>query len=154
MESREEPLTKRERAELQGYVSWPAVASRAVLFVLAVAAVGGLSWRLQQWLPLSAPLWLSEGPIVFVLTDGGETLVFRGQDLSRDVARGFPWREFEIRESARSHRFLRLKRLGEPLRPSATKPPLSPEQFKQLGLGSVARWKQLDVSFGQLRKVA
>jgi hypothetical protein len=40
-----------------------------------------------------------EGPIVFLLTDTNETLVFTGQDLSRDVARGFPWREFEIRES-------------------------------------------------------
>ena len=32
-----------------------------------------------------------EGPIVFVLTDAGETLVFLGQDLARDVAHGFPW---------------------------------------------------------------
>jgi hypothetical protein len=204
--SREEALTRRERAELQGYVSWTAVAGRAVLFALAVGAVGALSWRLQRWLPFSAPLWLlptlavavflyvrsrhwtggrdlrnrirqdlqtntalvhhiqvreaivfeereDEGPIVFVLTDADETLVFTGQDLSRHVARGFPWREFEIREAAASRRLLRLERLGEPLRPSASKPPLSPEQFKQLGLGSVARWKRLDVPFEQLREV-
>ena len=207
MQSREEPLTKRERAELEGYVSRGAVAGRAVLFVLAVAAVGRVSWRIQQSFLLPAPLWLAptlavavvlyvrsrrwtggrdlrdriradlransaqvhhfhvrdaivfderedEGPIVFVLTDTDETVVFTGQDLSRHVARGFPWREFEVRESLSSRRFLGLKRLAEPQRPSLTKPPLSSEQFARLGLASVAYWKQLEVPFEQLRQVA
>jgi hypothetical protein len=74
-----------------------------------------------------------EGPIVFVLTDTGETLVFLGQDLSRDVARGFPWRE----------RFP----------PSTKRPPLSPDAFRQLGLGSVRRWQRLPVAFEDLREV-
>jgi hypothetical protein len=95
-----------------------------------------------------------EGPIVFLLTDTDETLVFTGQDLSRDVARGFPWREFEIRESAHSRRFFKLKRLGEPFRPFADKPPLSREQFKQLGLSSAGRWQRLDVPFDDLRQIA
>jgi hypothetical protein len=143
-----------------------------VLFLIAVAAIGGLSWRIQRWTPLSAPFWLlptiavaialyvrskrwtggrdlrediradlransarvyhvqvrdaivfeeqeDEGPIVFVLTDGGETLVFTGQDLARQVARGFPWRELEVRETAASR-----------------------------------RWKELDVPFEQLRQIA
>jgi len=47
----------------------------------------------------------------------------------------------------------RLERLGEPVRPSAVKPPLSPEQFKQLGLRSVAHWKRLDIPFEQLRQI-
>ena len=94
-----------------------------------------------------------EGPIVFLLTDAGETLVFLGQGLSRDVARGFPWREFEIRESGSSVRFLGLTRLAESVAPSAKKPPLSPEQFARLGLGSVRRWRQLQVAFDDLREI-
>ena len=53
-----------------------------------------------------------EGPIVFALTDAGVTPVFTGQDLSRHLARGIPWRELDIRETPRSHRFLGLERLG------------------------------------------
>ena len=159
MQTRTEPLTKRERTELHGYVTWTTAAGRALLFVVALIAVGMVSRRVQQWLELSGPLWLlptiavglflyvrsrrwtggrelrrqirldleanaavvhhvhaqdailfeereDEGPIVFLLTDANQTLVFIGQDLSRDVARGFPWREFEIRESAHSRRFL------------------------------------------------
>ena len=206
MQSREEPLTKRERAELQGYLSWSGVVTRAALFVLAVAAVAALFWRVRQWFPIFAPVWLlpplafavflytrarrwsggralrdlirrdleenralvhhvtvrdaivfeegeDEGPIVFVLTEETETLVFSGQELSRHVERGFPWAEFEIRETASSHRFLGLKRLDEPITPSAIKPPLSWEQFQQLGIASVVRWQRLDVSFDRLRHV-
>lgn len=203
MQSREEPLTRRERAELQGYVSWSAVIGRAVLFAIAVAAVGAVSWRLQNSLRLPSPVWLipttavavllfvrarrwtggrdlrnrirldlqsnvalvhhvtvrdaivfeeqeDEGPVVFVLTDAGETLAFTGQDLSRHVAHGFPWREFEIRESGGSRRFLGLRRRGEKFKPSAIRPPIAPERYRQLGLHAVSRWKQLDVPFETL----
>jgi hypothetical protein len=95
-----------------------------------------------------------EGPIVFVLTDTGETLVFLGQELARDVARGFPWREFEIRESASSGRFFGLKRLGEPFPPSAKRPPLSPERYQQLGLPSMVRWQRLQLPFDHVRDIA
>ena len=187
MRSREEPLTRRERDELRGYVSWGSVATRTVLFSVALAIVGAACRGIQQWLRLPELLWVlptgavglllylrsrrwtggrdlrerirrdlaanaaavhhvgvsdaivfdereDEGPIVFVLTDAGEALVFLGQELARDVARGFPWREFEIRESASSGRFFGLKRLGEPFPPSAKRPPLSPERYQQLGL--------------------
>jgi nitrate reductase NapE component len=205
MHSREEPLTKREQTELQGYVSWKTFAFGAVLFVAAVAAFGALCWRVQQWLAPSGPHWLlptlvagvflyirsgrwtggrafrnlirldlqantalvhhirvqdaivfeeleDEGPIVFVLTEDGETLVFLGQELSHQ--RGFPWRELEIREAAHSRMFLRLKKKAEPFWPSAVRPPLSPERFRKLGLSSVGRWKQLQVPFEQLRQIA
>lgn len=95
-----------------------------------------------------------EGPIVFVHTDAGETLVFTGQDLARDVAHGFPWRELEIRETAHSKHFLGLTRVGEPFRPLTERPPLSPDQFEQLGLSSVDRWQRLEVPFDSLRQVA
>jgi len=207
VQSREEPLTKRERNELLGYVSWTAVAGRAVLFLVALAIVGVACRGVQRWLQLPDPLWLlptsavglllyvrarrwtggrelrrrirqdlaanaavvhqirvrdavvfdeneDEGPIVFLLTDTDETLVFTGQDLSRDVARGFPWRAFEVRESASSGRFLGLKRLGEPFPPSLRRPPLSPEQFTQLGLGAVGRWHRLPVPFDRVRELS
>ena len=197
MQTRQEPLTRREREELQGYVSWGPVTGRAVLFLVALAIVGAATRGVQQWLRLPDPLWLlrtgivglllyvrsrrwtggrelrerirqdlavnaalvhriqtreaivfdereDEGPIVFLLTDTGETLVFLGQDLARDVSRGFPWREFEVRESPSSARFFRLKRLAEPFPPSAKKPPLSPDQFRRLDLGSVRRWPAAD----------
>jgi hypothetical protein len=206
VESRREPLTKRERSELHGYVNWTAVAGRAVLFVVALVVVGAVCRGVQRWLQLPRLSWLlptiavglflyvrarrwtggrelrseirldleanaavvhhvrvqdaivfeereDEGPIVFVLTDTSDTLVFAGQDLARDVARGFPWREFEIRESAHSRRFFGLKRRAEPFRAFAARPPLSPEQYKRLGLASVNRWQRLEVPFDDLRQV-
>ena len=206
MQSRQEPLSKRERAELEGYLSWTAAAVRAVLFVLALAIVAALFRAAQQWLELPDPLWLpptaalgvllyvrarrwtggrdlrrrirldlragaalvhevrvqdaivfeereDEGPIVLVLADTGETLAFAGQELARHVARGFPWREFEIRESATSRLFLDLKRRGEKFAPSAVRPPLSAEQSERLGL-STARWQQLQVPFDDVRQIA
>ena len=206
MQTRQEPLTRREREELQGYVSWGPVTGRAVLFLVALAIVGAATRGVQQWLRLPDPLWLlptgivglllyvrsrrwtggrelrerirqdlavnaalvhriqtreaivfdereDEAPIVFLLTDTGETLVFLGQGLARDVSRGFPWREFEVRESSSSARFFRLKRLAEPFPPSAKKPPLSPDQFRRLDLGSVRRWRQLQIAFHDLRDI-
>jgi hypothetical protein len=207
VQSTEKPLSKRERAELHGYVSASTAGARAVLFILALAVVGAVSRRVQQWFDLPDPSWLlpvvlvgvvlyhrsrrwtggrelrrlirldlaagtalvhtihardavlfeeqeDEGPVVFVLTDTGETLVFVGQDLARDVARGFPWREFAIRETAHSARFLGLERRGDPLPPSIVKPPLSPVQYERLGLAAVRRWRRVDVRFDQLREVA
>jgi hypothetical protein len=204
---REEPFSKRERAELAGYVSVSTVAGRAALFLAALTIVGVLSRRVQQALGMADPLWLvptgvagallyvrarrwtggadfrrrvrrdleantvlvhhirvrdailfeeqeDEGPIVFVQTDTGETLVFTGQELARHVSRGFPWREFEIRETPHSRRFLRLKRGGEPLAPSLRRPPLSAESYNQLGLGAVRSWQRLEIPFDRIRQIA
>ena len=205
MQTRNEPLTKRERTELQGYVSTGASAGRTVLFLIAVAAVAGVSWRVQQGFATSKPVWLlptllfavfiyfrakrwtggrelrdafkgdlesnsarvhrikvrdaivfqeqeDEGPVVFVLTDTGETVVFVGQELARQLSRGFPWREFDVRETAHSRRFLRLERVGDPFAVTDTRTPLSPERFKELGLSAVGKWKVLDVAIEELRK--
>ena len=127
MQTRNEPLTKRERTELHGYVAWTTVAGRALLFLVALVVVGAVCRRVQQWLPLRGPYWLL--PTI-------------------------AWREFEIRESAHSRRFLGLKRLGEPFRPFTDRPPRSRDQFTQLGLSSVGRWQRLEVPFDDLRQVA
>jgi hypothetical protein len=206
MMPRQEPLTRRERKELQGYVSWTTSFLRVLLFLAVVAVVAALSMRLQRGLRLPDWLWPiptvaatialfllarrwtggtrfrhdvrldleensalvygvqivdaivfeereDEGPVVFVLTASGETLVFTGQDLARAVARGFPWREFEIRETAHSHRLLRLKKIGQPLTVSKIRPPLSAGAYHRLGLADVGRWQRLDVPFNELRQV-
>jgi hypothetical protein len=207
VQTRNEPLTKRERNELQGYVSAGASVSRAVLFLITVGAVAGLSWRVQQGFAATKPFWMlptllvaivlyfrarrwtggrelrdefkrdlesnsavvhriqvrdaivfeeqeDEGPVVFVLTETGETVVFVGQDLARQMSRGFPWQEFDVRETAHSRRFLRLERISARFAVTDTRPPLSPERFKELGLSAVARWKPLDVPFEQIRESA
>ena len=61
---RKGPLTKRERAELGGYVARSAVASRAILFALALAATAGLAFKVQRWLSIDQPLWVVPTAVV------------------------------------------------------------------------------------------
>ena len=72
-----------------------------------------------------------EGPVVFVLTEEGDTVVFLGQEFARKLSRGFPWRQFEIRETPHSRRFLGLTRIGDAF-PAEKKPLLSCERYKEL----------------------
>ena len=58
MESRLEPLTTRERRELQGYVAWSVGALRALLFLLAVSIVAAAAWRIHSWLGGRGLWWL------------------------------------------------------------------------------------------------
>jgi hypothetical protein len=203
METRLEPLTKRERRELQGYVAWSTGALRALLFLLAIAIVAAAAWRVHSWLGARGPWWLvapalagvalffvagrwtggpemrrriradlasgmakvtlvsateaieseeaeDEGPTFFLRTEDGRSVVFAGQYLDRHVSRGFPWRSIEIREGAASKTFLGLRPAGEPLVPSARRPPLTLAEARSLGYGS-ERWQVLDVSFDELR---
>jgi hypothetical protein len=94
-ETSEEPLTKRERAELQGYVAPGAAVGRAVLFLIAVAIVGGVSWRVQQGLSIAQPLWILP-PLLFAIflyrragrwTGGHELRDLVRKDLAGNVAR-------------------------------------------------------------------
>jgi hypothetical protein len=64
MESRLEPLNRRERRELLGYVAWSTGALRAALFLAAVAIVGALAWRVHGWLRGEGSWWLV-APAVF-----------------------------------------------------------------------------------------
>ena len=58
VQRREDPLTKRERAELVGYVARSTVWARAILFALALAAVAGLAFKVQRWLSIDQPFWV------------------------------------------------------------------------------------------------
>lgn len=195
MQRREDPLTKRERAELVGYVSRSTGWLRAVLFALVLAAVAGLAFKFQRSLSIDHPVWVgptalvgltlywrsrrwtggrdlrarirqdleSNTAAVHVLSvvdaikveeiDTGETVAIGGQFLDRFVTRGFPWRQFEIREGARSGLFLGLEGRGERIAPSLVKPPLTMATVRELGIGHV-RWKILPVAFEDLRRVA
>ena len=70
---REDPLTKRERAELVGYVSRSTVWSRAVLFALALTAVAGLAVKFQRSLSIDQPVWIVPTALV------GLTLYWRSR---------------------------------------------------------------------------
>jgi hypothetical protein len=94
-----------------------------------------------------------EGSTFFLELDTGETVAIGGQFLDRFVTRGFPWRQFEIREGARSGLFLGLEGRGERIVPSLVKRPLSMATVRELGISPV-RWKILPVAFEDLRRVA
>ena len=94
-----------------------------------------------------------EGPTFFLELETGETVAMSGQFLDRFVRRGFPWRQFEIREGAESRLFLGLEGHGERVVPSLVKPPLSMATVRELGIASV-RWKVLPLTFEELRRVA
>lgn len=95
-----------------------------------------------------------EGPVVFVETTEGETLVFTGQDLARQVKRGFPWREFELRVAPHSQQFLGFGERGDPHPPSAVRQPLSRQVYTKLQLGKVRHWGKLDIPFAEVREVS
>lgn len=205
MESRIEPLSSRQRKELEGYVSLPVTLGRSFLFVCAVALMGGFLWRavndapvVSQWdhrwtcwfaatafaaivLYVKGGNWTGgsalrgkirkdleegaaevttvraidaivieeredEGPAIFIRTDAA-TFLFAGQYLERSVRRGFPWTEFEIWEAPNSKVFFDLKRVGEKLRPTAFRGPLSRAEFELLG---DSRYRTVDIEFDQL----
>ena len=129
MRRREDPLTKRERAELVGYVSRSTGWLRAVLFALVLAAVAGLAFKFQRSLSIDHPVWV--GPTALV----GLTLYWR----SRRWTGG---------------RDLRARITVSPVSSaSLVKPPLSMATVRELGIGHV-RWKILPVAFEDLRRVA
>jgi hypothetical protein len=199
----EEPLTRRERADLQGYVSRGTSVGRAILFLIAVAIVAGITRRIQQSLTVTQPLWLlasllfavflyrragrwtggrelrdlvtkdlagnvarvhhvrvrdavvfeeqeDEGPVVFVLTEEGDTVVFLGQEFTRKLSRGFPWSEFRVRETPHSRRFLGVDRKGDAF-PAEKRTPLSRARYVEFGLPVVSHWGRLHLPFERVR---
>lgn len=81
-----------------------------------------------------------------LLREDSQTVAIGGRFLDRFVGRGFPWRQFEIREAAESGLFLGLEGRGERVEPSRVTPPLGMATARELGLASV-RWKVLPVAF-------
>jgi hypothetical protein len=94
METREEPLTQEERIELQGYVSWGTRLSRVMISLIAVAAAGGVFWRLQALTAIQEPWWLLPTALIGAFlwirsprwTGGSELRNRILQDLSGGVA--------------------------------------------------------------------
>jgi len=91
-----------------------------------------------------------QGPAYFILTSDGRTLLVAFQDLSRYKSRGFPWTEFEIIEAPRSGIFFAIKKVGEKLKPSHTRPPFSWEEHKRLGFNTY--YQLLDLEFSKLKE--
>jgi hypothetical protein len=89
-----------------------------------------------------------EGPSYFVKTTEGESLLLRGQYLERYKRQSFPWRSFEIVETPSARRFLGLRRLGEPLKPSFVRQPFTWEEMKQFGFG---KFRVVDIDFEKLK---
>ena len=140
------------------------MAGRALLFLVALIVVGAVCRRVQQWLPLRGPYWLlptiAAGLVLYVRArrwTGGRELRRRIRlDLEANAAvvHRVLVQDAILFEEPHSRRFLGLKRLGEPFRPFTDRPPLSRDQFTQLGLSSVGRWQCLEVPFDDLRQVA
>jgi len=94
-----------------------------------------------------------EGPTFFLKTNDGTTLAMAGQYLATYTNRGFPWREFEIREGYESGVFLGLKGVGDRLPPSTVREPLSSDEMQELGRGF--RYREIfDLSFDYLLRRA
>jgi hypothetical protein len=75
-----------------------------------------------------------EGPGYFIKTKEGEVLFIRGQFLERYVSRmRFPWMSFEMVETPNSRFFLGLRKLGETLKPSFVREPLSYDEARSFG---------------------
>jgi len=99
---------------------------------------------------IAVPEQGDSGPTFFLLTADGKTMVFSGQYLVPYVAKGFPWRSFEILEGAHSRVFFRLSRIGDPLPPSTTLAPLSWDDSKAAGMLG-REFATLDVPFENIR---
>jgi hypothetical protein len=107
--------------------------------------------RVEVVQALEAPEVEDEGPVFFVRERGGKTLFFAGQDMARQKARGFPWREFEIVEAPESRRLFKLRSLGEAFPDVQARAPLAYDEAKQLGVLS-ANYGTLDLRLEELRK--
>jgi hypothetical protein len=86
-----------------------------------------------------------------VLTDDGTTMLFAGQYLDAYKRKGFPWKTFEILEAPESKIFLGLVPVGEKLTPSATRPPFSWQEYKEIAHGK-REWAVLQVDFASLKQ--
>jgi hypothetical protein len=77
-------------------------------------------------------------------------MLMAGQYLERYRRRGFPWSTFLIEAAPHSGKFFRLRRTGERLPPSSTRPAFSWPELKSFGDMNAHYWF-LDRDFESLR---
>jgi hypothetical protein len=102
---------------------------------------------------IEVPEQEDEGSTFFVRTDDGEIVMFAGQYLSRQKAKGFPWATVEILEAPSSKIFFGLRREGASLDPTVLPEPLSWEETKRLGCLH-EDYGIVDLDFEELKKTA
>lgn len=93
-----------------------------------------------------------EGPSFFILSSENKVIYFHGQELHGWKRRGFPWREFEIKESPHSKMLFRLQKSGEAFPPTFVRKPMSYEMMKLYsGNFDGRRYRILDEDFESLK---
>jgi hypothetical protein len=92
-----------------------------------------------------------EGPSFFVLSTDREVIFFHGQEFDTYRRRGFPWREFEIRELPTSKLLFRLRKRGEKFQPSFVRKPLSFEEMKYFSGNFHGRYRMVAADFDSLK---
>lgn len=174
---RKDPLTKRERAELAGYVSRSTAAGRAILFGLALAAMAGMALKVQRWLSVDQPWWVVPTAAVGLVLYWRSGRWTGGRDLRARIRRDLEANTATVRvlsvvdairvdeaedegptfflklETGETVAILGLGGRGERVVPSLVKPPLRLATVRELGITS-ARWKVLPIAFDELRRVA
>lgn len=209
MQTTHEPLTAKQRKELQGYISWGVRTARVVIYFIAVIFVGAclrsihhtflsqpvFAWDVwwlvptlafATWLARRAKNWtggtqgvndikadLAEGNIAvhritvmdaiemeqaedegasyFILTDDKKVIYFHGQEMDRWKRHGFPWQEFEIRETPRSKMLFSLKQQGARFAPTIIRKPLSFAEVKNYSGNFKGHYRILEVDFESLK---
>ena len=74
-----------------------------------------------------------EGPGYIITDVDGGMFLLTGQELLRYRLRKFPWSKIGVLETARSKRFLGLKKLGDPTAVSSRRSPFTYQQARDLG---------------------
>lgn len=92
-----------------------------------------------------------EGPSFFVLTAEKKVIYFHGQEMDGWKRRGFPWKEFEIKETPRSKMLFRLKKQGGKFQPSFVRRPMSYEDVKRYSGNFKGRYRIIDEDFESLK---
>jgi hypothetical protein len=150
MEVALKPLTKKQRAELHGYVAWGTTLFQAVLFLAALTAVGWLLWCVQGRLteegsPYSHDLWW----IVPVAALAVGLYVRAGRWTGGRSLR----KKIRAVEAPDSKIFFGINPAGDRLQPSLKRPPFSWEEAKSLG-ALEGNYRVLDVDFESIKRAA
>ncbi|MHC4215765.1 MAG: hypothetical protein ACYSWP_20650 [Planctomycetota bacterium] len=87
-----------------------------------------------------------EGPGYIIKDKSQRTVVFAGQYLLDYERKGFPWTKIGILEAPKSKVFFGLKPLGEPLKPSFVREPLTREEIENIP-DFYEEYKFIDIPF-------